>query len=93
MDFLLGVGKGAGVPPLSPRHRALGMAVRTLREGRDLTQESLADLAGMSANYIGDAERGERNISVRALWLLADGLNVPASTLLHEAEKHGKGGR
>jgi transcriptional regulator with XRE-family HTH domain len=66
----------------------LGTAIRTLREARDLTQESLADQAGISANYVGDAERGERNISVRALWLLADGLNVPASTLLLEAEKH-----
>lgn len=47
----------------------------------------------MSANYVGDTERGERNISVRALWLLADGLNVPASTLLLEAERHRKGKR
>ena len=78
------------MPPFSPRHLALGKAVRTLREARDLTQESLADRAEMSANYVGDAERGERNISVRALWLLADGLNVPASTLLLEAEKQGK---
>lgn len=93
MDFTTGVGKGARVPPLSPRHRALGRAIRALRESSELTQESLADLAGMSANYVGDAERGERNISVRALWLLADGLNVPASTLLREAEKHSKGKR
>jgi len=90
VDFPCGVGKGARVPPFSPRHLALGKAVRTLREARDLTQESLADRAEMSANYVGDAERGERNISVRALWLLADGLNVPASTLLLEAEKQGK---
>lgn len=75
------------MPPLSPRHRALGQAIRTLREERDLTQESLADQAGMSPNYVGDTERGERNISVRALWLLADGLKVSASTLLVEAEK------
>jgi len=45
----------------------------------------------MSANYVGDAERRERNISVRALWLLADDLDVPASALLLEAEKHDKG--
>jgi transcriptional regulator with XRE-family HTH domain len=42
------------------------------------------------ANYIGDTERGERKISVRALWLLAKGLSVPTSTLLLEAERHGK---
>ena len=90
MDFTCGVGKGACVPSLSPRHRALGEAIRRLREADDLTQESLADRAEMSANYVGDTERGERNISVRALWLLADGLNVPASTLLLEAEKQSK---
>ena len=61
-----------------------------MREAGDLTQESLADRAKMSANYVGDAERGERNISVRALWLLADGLDVSASTLLLGAEKRGK---
>jgi len=64
--------------------------VRALREARDLTLEELADRAGMSANYVGDAERGERNISVRALWQLADGLGVAASDLLREAEKPGK---
>jgi transcriptional regulator with XRE-family HTH domain len=68
----------------------LGKAIRTLREARNLTQESLADQAGMTANYVGDTERGERNISVRALWLIADGLDVPASTLLVEAEKQRK---
>lgn len=77
------------MPSLSPRHLALGKAVRALREARELTLEDLADRAGMSANYVGDAERGERNISVRALWLLADGLDVPASALLLEAERHG----
>jgi transcriptional regulator with XRE-family HTH domain len=75
------------MPPLSPRHLALGDAVRTLRRDRGLSQEALAELAGLSGNYVGDAERGERNITVRAIWRLADGLGVPASELLREAEK------
>ena len=75
------------MPTLSPRHRALGDAVRELRTARNLTQETLADSSGLTTNYVGDAERGERNISVRALWALADGLGVPASELLREAEK------
>jgi transcriptional regulator with XRE-family HTH domain len=53
-----------------------------------MTQDALADRASMSENYVGDAERGERNISVRALWQLADGLGVSASELLAQAEKH-----
>lgn len=78
------------MPVLSPQHRAFGDAIRALRDERDLTQESLADLCGLTTNYVGDAERGERNISLRALWQLADGLGVPASELLRKAEKQSK---
>jgi transcriptional regulator with XRE-family HTH domain len=75
------------MPAISPRHRAFGDAIRALRDERGLTQESLADRCGLTTNYIGDSERGERNISVRALWQLADGLGLPASELLREAER------
>jgi transcriptional regulator with XRE-family HTH domain len=76
--------------PLSPRHRALGDALRALRKARGLSQEALGDHTGLSANYIGDTERGERSVSVRVLWQLADGLGIPASELLREAEKQNK---
>jgi transcriptional regulator with XRE-family HTH domain len=78
---------------LSPRHRALGDAIRELRQERGLSQEALADRAKMSGNYVGDTERGERNISMRALWQLADGLGVSAVDLLRSAEKHLRVGR
>ncbi len=74
---------------LTPRHRAFGDAIRALRDERGLTQEKLADLCGLTTNYVGDTERGERNISLRALWQFADGLGVSASELLREGEKHG----
>lgn len=75
------------MPPLSPRHRALGDALRELRSERELTQERLADCSKLTTNYVGDAERGERNVSVRALWQLADGLGISASELLRTAER------
>ncbi len=78
------------MPVLSSRHRAFGDAIRALRDQRGLTQEALADLCGLTTNYVGDAERGERNVSIRAVWQLADGLGVPASELLREAEKQSK---
>jgi transcriptional regulator with XRE-family HTH domain len=78
------------VPALSPRHRAFGDAIRALRDERGLTQEALADLCGLTTNYVGDAERGERNISLRALWQLADGFGISASELLREAERQAK---
>jgi XRE family transcriptional regulator, regulator of sulfur utilization len=78
------------MPVLSPRHLAFGDAIRALRDERGLTQEALADLCDLTTNYVGDAERGERNISIRALWQLADGLDVPAWQLLREAERQAK---
>lgn len=76
------------MPLLGPQHRApLGEAIRALRTERGLSQEDLGENAGLSANYVGDTERGERNISIRALWQFADGLGVSASELLHVAER------
>lgn len=78
------------MPVLSPRHRALGNAVRERRHAIGLSIEELGEKAGLSANYVGDAERGERNISVRVLWQLADGLGIAASSLLGNAEDTGR---
>jgi transcriptional regulator with XRE-family HTH domain len=61
--------------------------VRARREERGLSLEDLGDRSGLSTNYVGDTERGERNISVRALWQLADGLDTAASAILHDAER------
>jgi XRE family transcriptional regulator, regulator of sulfur utilization len=79
------------MPPLSPRHRALGDALRVLRKARGWTQETLSDYSGLTTNYVGDTERGERNISMTSLWQFADGFGIPASELLREAEQQAAG--
>lgn len=61
---------------------ALGREVRRLRKERGLSQEELADRSGLHTNYIGGIERGERNVGVKALFKIARGLNVSASSLL-----------
>lgn len=60
---------------------ALGREVRRLRKERGLSQEALADLAGLHTNYVGGIERGERNVGVRALFRLARGLGVEPGEL------------
>lgn len=64
-----------------PNLVALGETVRRLRKDAKLTQEELAARAGLSANYVGEIERGERNPSVLALFALARGLEVLTSRL------------
>ena len=47
------------MPAKQPDRHALGGAVRQLRHERELTQEGLAQEAGLHWTYIGGIERGE----------------------------------
>jgi len=53
-----------------------GAQLRKLRRKRQLSQEKLAELANLHRNYVGMIERGETNISLRAIIALARALNV-----------------
>jgi transcriptional regulator with XRE-family HTH domain len=76
----------AAVRTLSPVHVAFGSAVRERRVERAVSQEQLADLAGIHRTYIGGVERGERNVSLANIVRIADALGVRASELLAEAD-------
>lgn len=54
----------------------LGERLRAERQRAGLSQEGLADLVGLHRTYVGSVERGERNVSVRNIWALADALDV-----------------
>jgi transcriptional regulator with XRE-family HTH domain len=71
----------------SPAHIALGRAVRDLRGRLGISQEELADRTGLNRTYVGDVERGTRNLGFRALLQLAAGLDVRASELVARSEE------
>jgi transcriptional regulator with XRE-family HTH domain len=66
---------------------AFGRAVRDLRLSRGLSQEALAERAGLHRTYIGGIERGERNVSLVNIGLLSDALSVDLATLMAAAER------
>jgi transcriptional regulator with XRE-family HTH domain len=55
---------------------SFGWNVRQLRKAQNLSQEELAEKAGLHRTYIGSVERGERNISLENILALARALNV-----------------
>jgi transcriptional regulator with XRE-family HTH domain len=61
---------------------ALGDRIRSRREKLKLSQESLADRCGFDRTYISMLERGRRNPAFVNLIKLAEGLEMPLSTLI-----------
>jgi transcriptional regulator with XRE-family HTH domain len=59
-----------------------GKNVRLERTKKALSQEELADLAGVHRTYIGMIERAEKNITLENIEKIAKGLNIPISKLL-----------
>lgn len=62
----------------------LAANVRRLRHERGLTQERLADLAGLHLTDIARIETKRRDPGVKVIAKIAHGLGVPASTLLED---------
>jgi transcriptional regulator with XRE-family HTH domain len=54
----------------------VGFNIRRIREERGLSQEELATLAGLHRAYLGQIERGEKNIGLKNLEKIAKALNV-----------------
>ncbi len=58
-----------------------GAHIRELRQQRGLSQERLAELAGLHRTYLGGVERGERNVSLINLVAIADALDLSLSAM------------
>ncbi len=61
--------------------QTFGERVRDLRHILHISQEELAFRADLHRNYISDVERGQRNISLKAIYAIARGLNVNVEAL------------
>lgn len=62
--------------------KTVARSIRDLRQENGLTQEDLADKAGLDRTYISGVERGVRNITLDSLEQIVDALGVDLPTFL-----------
>jgi transcriptional regulator with XRE-family HTH domain len=63
---------------------AFGRRVRSLRKACGMSQEQLADAAGLHRTYVSSLERGERNVGLDNVVILARALGVSPAQLFEE---------
>jgi transcriptional regulator with XRE-family HTH domain len=59
----------------------LGLNVRNARETKKLTQEKLAERAGLDPTYVSGIERGKRNPGIKNVAILAKALGLTTAEL------------
>ena len=68
--------------PKSSVHEEFGRRVRSRRHALGLTQEQIAERSGLHWTYVGQVERGERNLSLTNLLRIADSLDADPGELV-----------
>jgi transcriptional regulator with XRE-family HTH domain len=62
--------------------KRIGENIRAARKSKNLTIETLSELAGVSESFLGTVERGESSISIETLISLCKALDVSADSLI-----------
>lgn len=62
--------------------KEFGNKLRTMREKQGLTQEELAEKAGLHFTYVGQTERGLRNLTIQSIYKFAKALKIKSSELM-----------
>ena len=64
------------------RLKLLGINIKKYRDQKALSQNQLAELVGVTREYIADIERGHKRISLKKLLAIADVLEIKCSDLV-----------
>ncbi len=66
--------------------KKFGQRIKELRHIKSISQEELADQAGVHRTYIGMIERGEKNITLISMLKLTNALSITMSNLFKDFE-------
>jgi len=63
--------------------KTLGSKIRTIRKSKKVSQEKLAELAGLHPTYISNIEQGKVNASIYSYYMVAKALDIQFQDLLN----------
>lgn len=61
--------------------KRFGAKLAYSRKNKKLSQMKLAEIVNMNFNYIGQIERGEANVTIKTIRVLADALDIEVKEL------------
>ena len=61
---------------------AFGKRVREVRRSKRISQEKLAEMAAIDRSYMGNIERGEKNITLKKAYEICDALGIEIKDLV-----------
>ena len=59
-----------------------GQKLRRIRQKKHISQEKLAELAGLHRTYVSSVERGERNVTIETIEKFAEALGIKMAQLM-----------
>lgn len=62
-------------------YRTIGQRIRAIRKAQGLTQETLAEHAGIDRSHMGFIEQGRRHPTISTLAKIAHALDIPLTDL------------
>jgi len=62
--------------------RIVGNRIRKYRKDRGWTQDVFGDMSGLNRAHVGEVERGESNVTIQTLKIIADTLKVKIEDLV-----------
>ena len=64
----------------------IGDTLYYFRKKENITQEKLAELTNLHRTYISDIERGQKNVTVKNLFMICSALNISLSEFFSKVE-------
>ncbi|MFK3990660.1 helix-turn-helix domain-containing protein [Psychrobacter sp. NPDC064578] len=61
---------------------AFGKRIREVRKSKGISQERLAEMAGIDRSYMGNIERGEKNVTLKKAYEICDALGIEIQDLV-----------